>query len=151
MNILVLAWKDEAHPRAGGSERYVGELVRRWAADGERVTLFTGTAAGIAAHERVDGVDVVRRGSRLGVYREARRFFAAHGRRFDVVLEVVNTRPFGVPTWPERPPVVALIHQLAADVWDAELPTPLAAVGRYWLEPRWLRAYHHTSSDGAKG
>jgi glycosyltransferase involved in cell wall biosynthesis len=36
--------------------------------------------------------------------------------------------------------VVALVHQLAGDVWDSEAPRPLAVVGK-WLEPHALRLY----------
>jgi glycosyltransferase involved in cell wall biosynthesis len=43
----------------------------------------------------------------------------------------VNTIPFLTPLWRRRlPPTVALVHQLAVDVWDTELPKPLAWLGR---------------------
>jgi glycosyltransferase involved in cell wall biosynthesis len=60
---------------------------------------------------------------------------------FDVVIDEINTIPFFTPLWRWRlPPVVALIHQLAGDVWDAEVPRPFAALGRS-LEPHALRLY----------
>jgi glycosyltransferase involved in cell wall biosynthesis len=50
--------------------------------------------------------------------------------------------------------VLPLIHQLAADVWRAELPLPLAVIGQYLLEPIWLRRYRKlqtlTVSDSTK-
>jgi glycosyltransferase involved in cell wall biosynthesis len=65
----------------------------------------------------------------------------ARVRGFDVVVDEINTAPFLTPLWRRRlPPVVALIHQLAEDVLDSELPRPVAALGR-WLEPRTLRLY----------
>jgi glycosyltransferase involved in cell wall biosynthesis len=62
-------------------------------------------------------------------------------RGFDVIVDEINTAPFLTPLWRRRlPPIVGFIHQIADDVLDAELPRPLAAVGR-WLEPRALRLY----------
>ena len=75
----------------------------------------------------------------LRVQRELARL-----RGFDVVVESVNTIPFLTPLWRSRlPTTVPLFHQLAVDVWDAELPRPLARVGR-WLELRLLKLYRET-------
>jgi glycosyltransferase involved in cell wall biosynthesis len=85
---------------------------------------------------------VVRRGGRFGVYRQARRYYQREGRgKFDVVLDVVNTRPFMCPRFVDDIPVVAVIHQVAREIWSYELPWPMAVLGRYVLEPAWLRAY----------
>jgi glycosyltransferase involved in cell wall biosynthesis len=57
------------------------------------------------------------------------------------VIDEINAVGFLTPLWRRRlPPVVALVHQLATEVWDAELPRVLAGVGR-WVEPRLLRLY----------
>ena len=142
LKILVLNWKDLSHPAAGGAEVYVDALARRWAAAGNDVTLLCARAAGQASESAVEGVRVVRRGGRLGVYREARRFWAeAPPGAFDVVLDVVNTRPFLAPRWARGTPVVALAFQVAREVWSYEVPQAAAVLGRYWLEPRWLRGY----------
>lgn len=142
MRILVLNWKDVTHPAAGGAEVYVDALSRHWAAGGHEVTLVCARAAGQAPESVAGGVRVVRRGGRLGVYREARRFWAGSPPgAFDVVLDVVNTRPFLAPRWAGGTPVVALAFQVAREVWSHEVPWPAAVVGRHWLEPRWLGAY----------
>jgi glycosyltransferase involved in cell wall biosynthesis len=63
-------------------------------------------------------------------------------RAFDVVIEGVNTLAFLTPLWRHRlPSSVALVHQLALDVWNEELPRPLAWAGRR-LERALLRPYH---------
>lgn len=142
MRIVVFAWRDLAHPRAGGAEVYVHEVSRCWIARGHHVTVVTAAVAGSPARERVDGVDIVRGGSALGVYRHARRWYATTGRgRTDLVVDEINTRPFGCPAWVDDAPVVALAHQVCREVWNAEMPLPMALLGRYVLEPRWLRAY----------
>jgi glycosyltransferase involved in cell wall biosynthesis len=142
MRILVLNWKDTAHPLAGGAETFTEEVARALVRRGHGVTLFAAGVAGQPARETVDGIDVIRRGSRLGVYREARRFWREAGdTRFDVVVDEINTRPFLTPRWIRGIPVVALIHQLAREIWFSETPLPVAVLGRYVLEPWWLRAY----------
>ena len=142
MRILIFNWKDRAHPLAGGAEVFTegvaGALVDR----GHEVTLFASAVEGRPPREVVDGFDVVRRGGRLGVYREARRFWSAEPRRrFDVVVDEINTRPSLTPRWVGGAPVVALIHQLAREIWSYETPFPISALGRHVLEPWWLRFY----------
>jgi glycosyltransferase involved in cell wall biosynthesis len=92
--------------------------------------------------EVVEGVQVVRRGGRTGVYRAARRFWSEQGAAaYDIVVDEINTRPFLTPRWLRGAPVVALIHQLAREIWSYELPFPVSVLGRYVLEPLWLRSY----------
>ncbi len=142
MRILVFNWKDLAHPHAGGAEVYLHEVTRRWAASGHRVAIFAAAVAGRPAGEVVDGVTVIRRGGRLGVYRAAHDYYEGGGcGPVDAVVDMVNTRPFGCASWAGEAPVVAFIHQLCREIWFHELPLPVALAGRYLLEPRWLAAY----------
>ena len=143
MRILIFNWKDLAHPLAGGAEVFTEELARALVTRGHAVTLFAASVPGKRAHERVEGVDIVRAGGRVGVYREARRFWARQEGlpAYDVVIDEINTRPFMTPRWVRRTPIVALIHQLAREIWSYETPFPVSVLGRHFLEPWWLRAY----------
>jgi glycosyltransferase involved in cell wall biosynthesis len=142
MRILILNWKDRANPLAGGAEVFTEGVAQALVARGHEVTLFAASVAGRPAREEVDGVEIVRAGGRLGVYREARRFWKAEPPgRFDVVVDEINTRPFLTPRWLRGTPIVALIHQLAREIWTYETPFPVSVVGRYVLEPWWLRSY----------
>jgi glycosyltransferase involved in cell wall biosynthesis len=142
VRILILNWKDMSHPAAGGAEVFTEQVARSLVARGHSVTLFAASVEGRPARERVEGVDVVRGGGRLTVYRKARRFWSREGPgSFDVVVDEINTRPFLTPRWVKGMPVVALIHQLAREIWAYETPLPLSLLGRYALEPLWLRAY----------
>ncbi|GAA2049576.1 glycosyltransferase family 4 protein [Catenulispora yoronensis] len=149
MRICLFNWKDTRHPAAGGAEVFTWEVLARWARAGHDVTWFTSSFPGGAESEETpDGVRIVRRGSRWTVFAEARRWYehearAVHG-SFDLVVDEVNTRPFGTPAWVRDAPVVALAHQVAKDVWSAEFPAPVAALGRWVLEPWWLRRYRDT-------
>lgn len=141
MRVLILAWKDLAHPAAGGAEVFTEEVARELVRRGHPVTLFAASVGGAPPSENVHGVDIVRAGGRLTVYREARRFWSREAGSFDVVVDEINTRPFMTPRWIRGTPIVALIFQLAREVWFTETPLPVAAIGRYVLEPWWLRAY----------
>ncbi|MHB8439888.1 MAG: glycosyltransferase, partial [Acidimicrobiales bacterium] len=140
LRILVCNWRDLAHPRAGGAEVYTHAVAAEWVRSGHHVTWFTSAVAGRPSLEVVDGVHIIRRGGRHSVYRQARRYFERQGRgRFDLVVDEVNTRPFGADSWGTGTPVVAVVHQVAREVWFHEVAWPLALLGRFWLEPRWLR------------
>jgi glycosyltransferase involved in cell wall biosynthesis len=147
VRILILNWKDLAHPAAGGAEVFTEQVARSLVGRGHNVTLFAASVPGRPARERVEGVDVVRDGGRLTVYRAARRFWSREGPgSYDVVVDEINTRPFLTPRWVKGVPVVALIHQLAREIWGYETPFPLSTLGRYVLEPWWLRAYRDVPS-----
>lgn len=141
MRVLILNWKDRAHPGAGGAEVFTEEVARSLVDRGHAVTLFAATVAGRPARETVNGVEIVRGGGRLGVYRAARRFWSAEPRSYDVVVDEINTRPFMTPRWVRDTPIAALIHQLAREIWFYETPFPVSVLGRYVMEPWWLRAY----------
>jgi glycosyltransferase involved in cell wall biosynthesis len=142
VRILILNWKDLSHPAAGGAEVFTEEVARSLVERGHSATLLAAAVEGRPSHELVEGVDIVRRGSRFGVYRAARQFWSQQpAGSYDVVVDEVNTRPFMTPRWLRGTPIVALIHQLAREVWSYEMPFPVSVVGRYVLEPWWLRAY----------
>jgi glycosyltransferase involved in cell wall biosynthesis len=142
VRILILNWKDTSHPAAGGAEVFTEEVARSLALRGHELTLFAAAVADRPERERIAGVEVIRRGGRFGVYRAARRFWNEQpAGSFDIVIDEINTRPFMTPRWVRDAPVVALIHQLAREIWFYETPFPLSVLGRYVLEPWWLHAY----------
>jgi glycosyltransferase involved in cell wall biosynthesis/O-antigen/teichoic acid export membrane protein len=140
--ILFVNWRDLENPEAGGAEVFTHEVAKRWIAQGHEVTLLTSRFPGASATTELDGVHV----HRLGRLRTGS--FHAHVQRelmrlgsFDVVVEGINTIAFLTPLWRHRlPPTIALVHQLAVDVWDEEVPKPLAWAGRR-LERGLLRWY----------
>jgi len=140
--ILIFNWRDICHPLAGGAEVYTHRVARAWADAGHEVTLFCSRVAGRPETEDVDGIHVIRRGSRHTVYGAGRRYYLEEGRgNFDLVVDEINTRPFRSPKFVHDARVVALIHQVAREVWHYEALFPISVIGRYVLEPRWLRLY----------
>jgi glycosyltransferase involved in cell wall biosynthesis len=144
VRVLVFNWKDLAHPAAGGAEVFTEEVARVLVARGHSVELFASSVAGRPARELVEGVEIVRQGGRFSVYAAARRFWRSQpSGSYDVVVDEINTRPFLTPRWIRDVPVVALIHQLAREIWSYETPFPVSVLGRYVLEPSWLRTYRN--------
>jgi glycosyltransferase involved in cell wall biosynthesis/O-antigen/teichoic acid export membrane protein len=143
--VCFINWRDVENPEAGGAEIVTHEVAKRWAARGYDVTQLSSGFAGAPATARIDGVHVRRLGRlRTGSFHLRVQRELARLRGFDVVIESVNTIPFLTPLWRSRlPATVPVFHQLAVDVWDAELPGPVARVGR-WLEFRLLRLYRET-------
>jgi O-antigen/teichoic acid export membrane protein len=142
LRILAYNWRDLAHPRAGGAEVYLQSVAREWVRSGHEVTIFCASVEDKPARELADGVEIIRRGGRLGVYREARRFWRREGDgQYDLVVDCVNTRPFLCPRFVGNVPIVAVVHQVAREIWRYETPWPISVLGRYLLEPAWLRAY----------
>jgi glycosyltransferase involved in cell wall biosynthesis len=145
LRILILNWRDVSHPNAGGAELYTDSVARHWISEGHHVTLFCAAIAGRPHSEVVDGLHVIRRGSRYSVYREARNYYRNEGNGlYDLVVDEINTRPFLSPKWVDDVPVVGLAYQVCRELWYLQMPFPLSWVGHHILEPMWLKSYHST-------
>lgn len=141
LRVLLCNWRDLAHPAAGGAEVWTHEVATALVESGHAVTVFCAEVSGRPSSEVIDGVRYLRRGSKTGVYREARSFYRREGRgRFDLVIDEVSTRPFGCARWVKDAPSICVVHQLAREVWFYEMPLPVAFAGRYVLERHWLRS-----------
>jgi glycosyltransferase involved in cell wall biosynthesis len=144
MKILICNWRCWLNPDMGGAEVFTHEVAKRWVKRGHEVTLFTSEFFGCKREEVLDGIRVVRRGSRLGVYWWARRAYRKRFTKegFDAVIDEINTRPFFMPNVVKNDAkTVALIHQLAREYWFYETPFPVSYLGYHFLEDRWLRQY----------
>jgi glycosyltransferase involved in cell wall biosynthesis len=135
VKILLVNWQDRENPQAGGAEIHLHEIFGRLAARGHDVTLLCGGWPGCAPRVTLDGIDVVRIGTRLswpalarGAYR---RLFP--DRPHDVLVEDINKLPLFTPRWGARR-VVALVPHLFGGTAFQELPAPVAAI--VWLSER---------------
>ena len=141
--ILFLNWRDITNPEAGGAEVFTHEVAKRWVEQGHEVSLLD---VAVPRQRQTRRRSTASRSAGCGRLRSGSFHILAQQKLarlsgFDVVIDEVNTIPFLTPLWRRRlPPVVTLIHQLAVDVWDSEVPRPLAAIGRS-LEPRLLGLY----------
>ena len=126
--IHVVAWRDRDDPEAGGSEKHINELARRWAAAGHDVTLRTGAVAGGAAVIERDGYRVVRRGGALSTLARTplSEVFRRQGRA-DALVEVWHGINFLSPLW-WRGPRVGIAHHVHGEQFRFVLPGPAAIV-----------------------
>ena len=142
MKVLILNWKDKYHPRAGGAEDFTFNIATRLIQKGHEVDWFTSKYEGALDESTQEGIHYIRRGSMFTTQFKARSYLSSlrSGRLPDIVIDEVNTRPFFPARFlPRKTPVVNLIHQLAREIWFFETPFPVAVLGRYWLEGKWLR------------
>jgi len=110
-HILIINWQDIRNPYGGGAEVHLHEIFKRVAAFGHRVTLLCSGFAGAPGCEQIDGLEVVRKGSRNWfnyTVPAAYRALAAKN-QFDVVVDDLNKIPFYTP-WFVREPILALLH-----------------------------------------
>ncbi len=139
MRILIFNWRDIKNPDAGGAEVFTHENAKRWVKAGNSVTQFSAHFPGGLVEEKVDGVNIVRAGSRYSVYLKAREYYKKNN-GFDIVVDEINTIPF-FTTGFVKGKIVVLIHQLAREFWFHETSFPVAVMGRYVFEERWLKKY----------
>jgi glycosyltransferase involved in cell wall biosynthesis len=145
LRIAIANWRDPWHPDAGGAERYAYQMALGLQARGARVTFLTARPAGQAGRARHDGVDIVRRGGRFGVYPRILWWLARHRRSFDAVLDCHCGIPFFTP-WvlPADVPVLCILHHVHDAQFGVHFPAPVAAIGRVLEGPlsRWTYRRH---------
>jgi glycosyltransferase involved in cell wall biosynthesis len=144
VRLLLVNWQCRENPLAGGAEIHLHEIFGRLAGRGHEITLLCGGWPGCAATARLDGIEVLRVGTRHTFPFHARGAYRRHlaGRRFDLLIEDVNKIPLATTRW-GGPPVVALVPHLFGGTAFQELAAPLAAA--VWLAERPLgRVYRGT-------
>jgi glycosyltransferase involved in cell wall biosynthesis len=129
MNILVFNWRDITHPWAGGAELNIHEQAKRWVLAGHQVTLFCGDYEGCAQRANIDGVEIVRKGSRLSVYLWAPIYYCLYFRqKYDVIVDIENGIPFFTPLF-SKTPKVCITHHVHTEQFQKEFSPFLARIG----------------------
>ncbi|MGC4962794.1 glycosyltransferase family 4 protein [Gordonia sp. DT218] len=123
-HVLLLCWRDTAHPQGGGSERYLERVGAELVARGMRVTLLTAAYDGAATEDVRDGVRILRAGGRLSVYPRALATIVAgtfgRGRLGRIAPDVVVDTQNGIPFFSalvSRAPTVVLVHHCHREQW----------------------------------
>jgi glycosyltransferase involved in cell wall biosynthesis len=125
-HILLINWRDTRNPEAGGAEIYYHEIFRRLAARGMRVDVLAHTFAGAPAEETVDGLRVVRRGSRSLFNYDVAPYLRRHAGEYDLIIEDLNKLPFFTPLYVRRPRLHMVMHFFGGAIFH-EAAWPLAA------------------------
>ncbi|MCK5126509.1 MAG: glycosyltransferase family 4 protein [candidate division Zixibacteria bacterium] len=120
MNILALNWQDLKNPMSGGAEVHLEELLRRIAAKGHQVTLFCSNYEGGLPEENVEGVKIIRAGSRYNFNLIApfhlRRLIKQNS--YDLFLEDINKIPFYTPFYQNLPMIVIIPHLFSTAIFQ---------------------------------
>jgi len=131
MKILIFNWRDTKHIYAGGAEVYIQELAKRWVSDGNQVTIFCGNDQKNRSYEKIDGVEIIRRGGTYTVYFFAFIYYLLTFRgKYDVIIDCENGIPFFAPLFTRRP-VILLIHHVHQEVFRKFLQFPLNHIAAF--------------------
>jgi glycosyltransferase involved in cell wall biosynthesis len=138
MNILILNWRDIKNPTGGGAEIATHELAKQWVSAGFSVTQFSSEFEGAKLDEVIDGIKIVRRG-RPDVRQSLNIFNTVHFRAFmycmknreklDLIIDEIHGLPFFTPLY-ARGKTVALICEIAKDIWIKEFGRFFGSIGR---------------------
>lgn len=138
MKILIFNWRDITHPQAGGAEKYIHEIGKRLAKKHE-VTLWCGKYERCKESEVIDGINVIRNGSRIrvGVFDPMIYLLAGldyvrklRMERFDVVIDSISGLPFFTPLFANSPKV-AILHHPVEGIFIKEVSLPAALISYF--------------------
>ncbi|MBN2413669.1 glycosyltransferase family 4 protein [candidate division KSB1 bacterium] len=142
LNILAINWQDIKNPFGGGAEVHFHEIFRRVAASGHHVTLLCCAFQGAKTEEMVDGIKIIRRGSRNffnycvpAEYKKLRK-----NRQFDIVIDDINKIPFYTPLYVKEPVLAILHHFFSKSIYLETSFIPASYV--YLSEKLVPRIYH---------
>lgn len=143
MKILAINWQDWKAPQKGGAEFYLKEILTRLIEYGHDVTLLCCGYPGAQHSDVLDGVKIIRTGSRTSfnfhLYGASIRNFLRTN-EFDVVLDDLNKIPFYTPLWSGKTPVFGMVmHVFRKQIFrETNL---LAGSYVYWTERLIPRVY----------
>jgi len=119
LNILALNWEDLSNPQAGGAEVHLQEILKRIAQKGHKITLLCSGFPGCEPTEEIDGIKIIRKGSRLNFNFVAPFALGALLRqeRWDIMIEDINKIPFFSPLYHRLPLLVVIPHLFSDSVF----------------------------------
>ncbi len=129
--VLIFNWRDTKHVWSGGAEVYIHEIAKRLVKKGRMVAMFCGNDGKNPRNEKVDGVQIIRRGGFYTVYLWAFLYYILRLHNyFDVIIDSENGIPFFTPLY-ARKKIFLLIHHIHQDMFRIKLRPPLSWIGKY--------------------
>jgi glycosyltransferase involved in cell wall biosynthesis len=142
LRVLIINWRDLAHPSAGGAETYMHEIGRRWAEQGMDVGWLCQRHSRSARIELIDGIRVHRVGGRFTLYPRVAITYLMHLRgRYDIIVDCENGIPFFTPLF-SRVPKVLVVHHVHQHIFRERTRPPMRWLGLWlegWVMPRVYR------------
>jgi glycosyltransferase involved in cell wall biosynthesis len=141
MKILILNWRDVRHPLAGGAEYSLSEHAKYWQKKGAEVIWFSSQFRGGTKEDVIDDIKIIRRGSHYTVHVWAFLYYINKKTEdIDIVVDSFHFIPFFTPLYMRKSKKLALINEVAGDVWFQNLPFVFAAIGNF-IEPFFFFLY----------
>lgn len=130
MRILILHRKDIANLEAGGGALHVHRVAKYLAQKGHKVTLICANYSGGKNGDNIDGVNIVRLGTKHSVYfLSPLHYLRKFKGKTDIIIDVINGPPWFSPLYSNVPKIV-FQFQAFREVFLVELNKPLAFVLR---------------------
>jgi len=126
---------DMKNPLAGGAEVHLTEIFRRFVVRGDRATLVSSGFSGGSDEDEVEGIRVLRTGTRETFNFTAPRLLRklARAERFDLAVEDINKVPLFTPLFIDLPVLVIVPHLFGTTVFRETNPLFASYV---WLMER---------------
>jgi glycosyltransferase involved in cell wall biosynthesis len=127
LKILIFNWQCIKNPLGGGAEVHLQEVFERIAAMGHEVVLYASMFKGVPKEENINGIHVIRQGSRylFNFYVPFAYLFKFRKQNFDIVIDDVNKIPFFTPIYVKRP-LLGITHHLFGKSIFLEVSFPIA-------------------------
>lgn len=129
MRFLVINWRDIKNPEAGGAEIHLHEIFKRITQDNHQVTLLASKYKGCKKEETIDGIRVIRIGTKFTFFFFVFLYYITKFRKynFDFVIDDISKMPLFTPLY-VRKPLIAIIHHIHGKTLFKELPFILAII-----------------------
>lgn len=148
MKILVINWQDIKNPFGGGAEVHLHEIFKRIVALGHEVTLLCCEVDNLPKTEIIDGIKVIRHGSRNTFNFGVKKYYLEHfanidnNSDFDIVIDDVNKIPFYTPKFVNKPLMGISHHFFGTSIFKEA--NPIAALYVYLSEYLMKFSYNKT-------
>jgi len=139
--ILLINWRDIHNPEAGGAEIYYHEIFKRFSSEKWEVTVLAHAYTGASSKERIDGIKVIRIGTKFLFNYAVIPFILKYHRRYDVIIEDLNKIPFFTPLYCKSPRIQLVMHLFGKTIYQ-EAPWPFAAYVHF-MEKQIKRFYRN--------
>jgi hypothetical protein len=137
VRVVLVNWRDRAHPLAGGAEEYAHRVAEALRSAGAEVTFLAARVPGQASVSHEAGITLVRKGNRWTVYLWALLWLLLRRRSVDVVVDCQNGIPFFSPlVLRAETAVVLVMHHVHDRQFFVHFPPLLAMIGNGWRARR---------------
>ncbi len=141
LRILILNWRDPAHPLAGGAEYSMYEHALYWRKKGAHVTWVGSAFEGAKKNETKKGIKFLRMGSHFTVHLKTFfRYMRGEFRDADIVIDCFHFVPYFTPLYVRNKSIVAWINEPAKNAWFKNIFFPASLIG-FIFEPLFFVPY----------